>query len=120
MLDRDKFAIAFARFLGVPLLEEEDMVSGSVGGVGGSGRSRSTVVGGGSAGEWSRLFVSIGLVMMTHPSRKYSYYLFHLDAISSYEEDSDTITDTHSYTIFCPFGGTLHCQIRTRTSSFLR
>ena len=67
MLDRDKFASAFSRFLGVPLLEEEDVVAESVGGgsgVGG-GRSRSTVAGGGSAGEWSRDWTVLIHLLMT-------------------------------------------------------
>ena len=46
MLDRDKFAVAFARFLNVPCLEEEDVLAQGVGGVQG-GRGRRSGVGSG-------------------------------------------------------------------------
>jgi hypothetical protein len=51
MLDRDKFASAFARFLGVPLLDEKDVVvSGGIGG-GGVSRAGRSMASAGTAGK---------------------------------------------------------------------
>ncbi|KAL3807176.1 hypothetical protein ACHAXA_006031 [Cyclostephanos tholiformis] len=67
MLDRDKFASAFARFLGVPLLEEKDVVVGGGDGGGGVSRAGRSMASVGTAGFAKK---KIRTPSLTRPRKK--------------------------------------------------